>query len=614
MEVFRIAAAPARRKVLLQAACFACGIVVAAAWILRAGYLETRQEAEQRLRNLAQLVDRGITGSFHASDYVLRDVIGHVDAASIRYPDPDKRRVAQMRQMLLEKAQSLPHIYGIGVMNADCVVSYAAREAPGFDLAKRPYCQAMRGEPGGPDTFQSGVYMGQQNFLQMTLARKIRRGDGRLAGAALMRMDMSAFDQWLKDIDVGAHGSAALLDLDLNLAARRPATPQALGKPVADESLRRFVAAGRGEAIWRMRSAVDEVERIYIVRRVDKPALLIVLGLATEDVFAAWSQRAIWIVLATLALLGAAALAVRHTLQIAQQAAALAWRSQAIDASDDAVVITDAAGTIEYVNPAFTFVTGYTAQEVRGRTPRVLKSEQQNEYFYRRMWTLILAGTTWRGEIINRRKDGSLFHDLMTISPVKDAAGTVVRFVAIHHDITQRKRAEEELAQLAHFDRLTGLPNRALFLDRIERVIAAARREQSGFSLLFLDLDGFKAVNDSHGHEAGDRVLRAVADRIRACVRESDTAARLGGDEFAVLLRTVAHREAAVIVAQKIIDSVAQAYAVAGGECRIGVSVGVALHPDDGVNAEALLHSADFAMYEAKRQGKSRWICAGDLV
>ncbi|MCK9387174.1 MAG: diguanylate cyclase [Sulfuritalea sp.] len=613
MAVASITIENTRRQVIRRAMLFALAVVAAVAWVLHTAYLQTRLGAEDRLRSLAQVIAKGIEGSFRESDYVLRDVIGHIDPGNIRFPDPDSRRKERVRRLLQEKAQTQPNIYGISIMSTDCIVAYAAREEPGFNLGKRPYCQAMRGQ-NDMDSYISGVYPGQQNFLQLTMARKIRNSDGRFAGAALLRMETGFFESWLHNTDVGVRGSAALLDLDMNLVARRPAAQQALGKPVDDERLRRFIAENRLDTIHRLRSPVDKVDRIYIVRRVGGLPLVVVLGLATEEVFAEWQTQALWFVIGALTLLAVSAVATRHYLKIVQQGDALGWRSQAIDANSDAVTITDDQGVIEYVNPAFTAQTGYTAQEAIGSTPRVLKSGRQDDLFYRRMWTTILAGAPWRGELVNRCKDGSLYCDLMTISPVKNAEGRVVRFIAIHHDITQRKRMEEDLAELAHFDRLTGLPNRALFFDRVERAITEARREQNGFTVLYLDLDGFKAVNDQHGHETGDALLREVAKRLGSCVRESDTVGRIGGDEFAVLLRTVNRLEGAAAVAQKIIEALATPVALEGYTCRVGASVGIGLHPDDGVNVEALLRNADFAMYEAKRRGKNCWVYAGDLI
>ncbi|MEY4593115.1 MAG: hypothetical protein RIR18_2010 [Pseudomonadota bacterium] len=296
-----------------------------------------------------------------------------------------------------------------------------------------------------------------------------------------------------------------------------------------------------------------------------------------------------------------------------RQAEALAWQSQAIDAIGDGVVVTNQNGLIEYVNPAFTQITGYSAQEAIGKTSAVLKSGLQLPTLYSQMWSTILSGATWRGELVNRRKDGSLFNDLLTVSPVLGKNGAIQRFIAVHHDISQRKMLEEELSQLAHFDHLTCLPNRALFLDRLGRAMSESRRDQHRFAVFFVDLDGFKSINDAFGHRVGDGVLEEIAKRLMSCIRESDTVARFGGDEFACLLKSVSRQEAITVVAEKIVKIVAKPIEVDKLECCVGASIGVAIYPDDGVDAESLMHSADLAMYEAKRLGKGRWVSASDL-
>lgn len=427
-------------------------------------------------------------------------------------------------------------------------------------------------------------------------------------------LDPEFFTPWLRGLALGVGGSAAVVALDLTLAAREPALPTAVGRPVADLRLAHFVAEAQRDAIYRVRSPLDAVERIVVVRRLEGLPWLVVLGLASDEVLASWHRQTAAAVLLALLLLAVLALATRRALQLERQADALAWRSHAVDASDDAIVITDAEGVIEYANPAFFALTGYSAAEAVGQTPRLLKSGCQSPAFYSRLWATIRGGTPWRGEVVNRRKDGSYYHDLLTVSPVRNAHGRVVRFISTHHDISQRKRMEDELTEMAHFDPLTGLPNRALFLDRSRRAVVEARREQSGFALLFIDLDGFKAVNDRHGHETGDVLLREVARRVAACLRETDTVARQGGDEFAVLLRGVHRADVAGAIAQKIIDAVGALREVAGCSCHVGASVGIAVHPDQGVDVESLLRNADSAMYEAKRRGKNCWVCAGNVI
>jgi diguanylate cyclase (GGDEF)-like protein/PAS domain S-box-containing protein len=404
---------------------------------------------------------------------------------------------------------------------------------------------------------------------------------------------------------------------------------------------------------------------------------------------------------------------------------------QAVEQSSVAVLITDADGCIEYVNPCFTAITGYSRDEAVGRNPSILKSGLTPESHYRRLWESISRGDAWQGEFCNRRKDGSLFWGVASISPVQDAEGRVTHFVGIQADITERKRAEQELraseerfrslvdtsllgiciqvegkplfanqtfAEIfgyhdaaevlalgsldalydcgeagpgtrchaaacagrselhqeirgvrkdgsvvwleaqsrivpwndrtavqtavlditlrkqfedrlqhqANFDPVTGLPNRNLALDRLTSAIEAARRRAARVSVLFIDVDRFKKINDTLGHAAGDRFLRQVAQRLKASVRQMDTVARLGGDEFVVLLNDVRLRSDAEAVAAKIAEISAAPFMLDGQEAFVTLSIGIASFPEDGNDAQELLRHADAAMYVAKENGRSQ--------
>lgn len=273
----------------------------------------------------------------------------------------------------------------------------------------------------------------------------------------------------------------------------------------------------------------------------------------------------------------------------------------------EAILVTDAHNRILAVNPAFVRITGWSLEEIVGKDPSVLQSGRHDRSFYQELWRRLTEDGRWEGEIWNRRKNGEVFPEILSIRAVRDEAGAVVQHVAVFLDITRRKAREELIWHQANFDALTDLPNRNLFLDRLSRAAAAARRDGGIVGLLFLDLDHFKWVNDSLGHSTGDQLLCVAAERIRACVRDEDTVSRLGGDEFTVVLAGAHQPEDFEVVARKILESVAAPFHLGGHQIYVTASIGITAFPFDGDDPESLLRNADIAMYAAKEGGRNGW-------
>lgn len=278
--------------------------------------------------------------------------------------------------------------------------------------------------------------------------------------------------------------------------------------------------------------------------------------------------------------------------------------STALAIARNGVYITDALGRILWINNSFTRLTGYSSDEAIGKSPALLKSGKHDADYYQRLWQTIQQGKTWINETVERHKSGKLFTVQQTITPIKNDDGVVSHFVSIIEDITVQKEDAARIQYMAHFDALTALPNRALFLDRLQQILAQSKRNGQSSALMFLDLDRFKAVNDTLGHHIGDLLLQAVADRLKACVRETDTVSRLAGDEFTVLLPNVHSREDATVVAKKITAALATPFLLDGHKVNIGSSTGIAFYPADADSDEALIKCADHAMYAAKEQGR----------
>lgn len=281
-------------------------------------------------------------------------------------------------------------------------------------------------------------------------------------------------------------------------------------------------------------------------------------------------------------------------------------QSAALEAAANAIVITDSQGTIIWVNQAFTAMTGYSKEEAVGKNPRLLKSDKQPDRYYAELWSTISSGNVWRGEIVNRRKDGTAYTEEMTITPViRDCNNPANRyFIAIKQDITTRKSAEQRVQYLAYYDDLTGLANRTLLQDRLEKAVADARRQKHKVALLFLDLDGFKDINDSLGHSVGDLLLQGVAERLTKWGREQDTIARLGGDEFLVMLPHVADVTDAAVATERLMDVLDGAFVIQGHSLHVSCSLGISIFPEHGEDGETLIKNADAAMYSAKQIGR----------
>jgi len=279
----------------------------------------------------------------------------------------------------------------------------------------------------------------------------------------------------------------------------------------------------------------------------------------------------------------------------------------AVEQSPVTVVITDIQGNIQYVNPAFTATSGYTAEEVLGKNPRILKSGETSVTDYESMWQTISSGIPWLGLFRNMRKDGSLFWEEAVIAPVRDAAGAITEYIAIKQDITTRMEAEERATFLTFHDPLTQLPNRALGKTYMDRAMITADRLALKSALLFVDVDHFKRINDSLGYRVGDRLLQALAQRMQSCLRETDTLSRLGGDEFLIVLSAVEDEEAIDRMATAILEQAAVPFSIEGFELSTTLSIGVAIYPDDGRDFDLLYKQADMAMYFAKKSGRNTY-------
>lgn len=286
---------------------------------------------------------------------------------------------------------------------------------------------------------------------------------------------------------------------------------------------------------------------------------------------------------------------------------ALKLTKKLFDNSMEGIVLTDHNLRILQINKTFTEVTDHEFADVAGKTPSILQSGQHGEDFYKAMWEALKSTGIWQGQIFNRRKNGEIYPEWLSIYSIKNNNADVINYIGLFSDLTEKKMTQNHIHQLAHYDPLTNLPNRLLFMERLKQSIVMARRKESSLAVFFLDLDGFKKINDSMGHASGDLLLQEVALRLRKYMRESDTVSRLGGDEFTVIIDGYNHLSDIIIIANKILKELALEVKLQERSVYITASIGISIYPDDGHDMGELIKNADTSMYAAKEKGKNRY-------
>ena len=400
-------------------------------------------------------------------------------------------------------------------------------------------------------------------------------------------------------VDFGAEAGSGPQDRYGILTERditRMVAQQEVGRPIGDLASRPLFTVTENVSLYRVRAMLTEhrIRHVGVLR--DDGSLADVVSFSD--------------------ILSGMELAYVHELQQALRESDLALSSsrrslylaeQVIESSLEGVMVTDASGQIVSVNPAFTRLTGYSPEEVIGRNPSVLSSGRQSPAFYAHMWECLESEGKWQGELWNRRKSGEIYPELLHITAIRDIKGQLTHYAALFTDISRLKETEARIRDLAYYDPLTGLPNRRLLEDRLLVELSHAARTRSRLAVMFVDLDRFKRINDSLGHEVGDRVLIEVARRIRACLREDDTVARMGGDEFVVILGNLAQPDDAAATARRIVAALRRPVVTDGRELVVTTSIGISIYPDDSLESTTLIKNADIAMYRAKEEGRNSY-------
>ncbi|MGE3259225.1 MAG: diguanylate cyclase, partial [Geobacter sp.] len=570
-----------------------------------------------RLQTQARVVSDNLTVQIAAADRIITALRSELSG---RDPAAWQRVIAEKQMKLFQDV--LPGIRVLNAIDADGRIRLSNRdELVGRSMAQRDYFIHARDARNKDILFDSSPFRTLLGAWGVTLVRVVKGHDGAFGGIIAATLNPDYFQTLLRSVNYSQDMVTAIIHGDGLIFTMEPKRVELSGKnlnlPGTFFSAHR--ESGKQENLYSGTLYATNDQRLMIFKtfqpeqlQLEKP-LMVLAARRLDAVTADWRTHTRYQTATFLAITLLASLALlvyqRRQNQLLQEAEAvndhLRKLQLGVENSASGVLITDVNGTIEYVNRKFTQVTGYTAAEAVGHNPRILKSESTPREVFQELWSTILRGEEWHGELLNRRKSGEVYWSVASISPLRNEAGQITHFIANVEDINERKNAEATIERLAYFDPLTDLPNRRMLQDRLEQGLKRSRRQDNGMALLYIDLDRFKQVNDSLGHPAGDRLLKELSRRLRAVLRDDDVVCRLGGDEFAVILHDIHHEEDVVPVLNKLLHIIEQPVVLEEGELFISASIGVSLYPKDGEDAKTLEKHADMALYHAKEEGKN---------
>ena len=601
----------------------------ASLWLLGENRRHYRERAEIQTLNLAEVIEEDVVATVKRGDLALLTVRDEVEH------DPGRDRLAQFIHNQQKRS---------GVLRGLCVEdargSVLQGTSNGFQGESSAVRELIRGQ--GPIGREDLVLSGpRQTALGdgwcLWLVRRWNHPDGTLGGVIVGELGLDQIQLALARIHVGAYGTTSLRASDFGLLARHPARygPKlTIGSKAFTGTYLKAARSGQLSTQFTARSILDGETRTYTMQRVEPFGLFLIVGLAERDYLQPWRHQILFAVAAILIMAGlslalgwqARSAWLRH-IEGQQRLKAEEERYRLLAENASAVIWTlDPEGRLEYVSPSILRQRGWTAEEFKAISPRSLAISGELAKAIRE-WIAqahqVPPGSQpFERELLEATvpcKDGRVIQVEVQWRIVWGEGGRLLGFQGVTRDITERKRMEaeresyiaelkdlkERLEHMAQHDHLTGLPNRFLFGDRLEQALVQARRRKGRFAVLFLDLDRFKAVNDTYGHEAGDALLMEASRRIQSCIRESDTLARQGGDEFTALLLDIQERESVLRVARSMVDALAEPFTLGPGTCSVGVSIGIAIYPEDGGSADALRSAADTAMYAVKQSGRN---------
>jgi len=573
------------------------------------------KNARQTVENLSLVLQEQALASVQKIDLLLRDIQGHVRPGDMRLQrGTGGARAMELHELLKSRIETTPDVSVVHLTNAkgEHIIS-SLTPLPLINIADRDYFQYQKSNAAAGLVISPPLISRTIGKWSLVLTRRLNFEDGSFAGVVTCIMNLDYLQQFYGSLHLGTQGAVAMYDTKMRLVARFPRSEKDMGKTPAGHAALPLVEKGITHAVYHTKAAIDGVDRLYSFRQVGKLPLFVFAGIARDDYLAEWRkhvwQYGVGALIFSMIVMGFLLRQRQVDETLRKNEADLRVAATAFE-SQQGMIITDVRCIILQVNHAFVNITGYTAEETVGQTPRLLKSERNPPDFFTAMWENINRTGLWQGEIWNRRKNGDVYPAWLTITAVKGTNDEVTNYVGTLNDITERKAVEEKINNLAFYDPLTHLPNRRLLMDRLRQALTSRNRSRHPGALLFIDLDNFKSLNDTKGHDIGDLLLIEVANRLKNRVRERDTVARLGGDEFVVILEDLgaeAERNSAraELVAQKILETISLPYHLQNHEYRTTCSIGIGLLNDHETSVDELLKRADAAMYQAKQSGRN---------
>ncbi len=583
-------------------------------------YRSTETAVEKASSNEARVLSTQLEGALRRIDMTVAFLRDHYLEAVLHASGStaDSDVFEHLQHHVKQLSRQFPEMVLIVIADENGQIRASSLDhMPDWDISDRDYFQQARATPSKDLQFSPTLVTKWQAIPTVAGYRAIVNSAGEFQGVVTIALNLPYFQSLLSDVDAGEQDVVSVRRSDdSRLVFRWPDAPAAINQTATQIPPYQQIQSGERSGVVRYAGSIDGIERIFAFQKLDDYPFFVLVGRAVNEQFALWRQTAlVGTVLAfvTLVLLLIMQVVLRRS-QESQAEVELRIRqlAQAVEQSPSTIVITNTDARIEYANEAFTRTSGYAVGEVIGKNPKILNAGRTPKGTYRELWATLTRGEVWRGEFTNTRKDGSPYIELATIAPIKQADGRVTHYVAVKEDVTERREAEARIQRLAYYDSVTGLPNRSLMWDRLKQAILASERSNTYGVLLLLDVDHFKMLNDTQGHEAGDALLRELAHRLQATLRADDTVARVGDDDFAIVVEAIGTDHIAAIAhAEKIAEQLYQTantpydLGLASGPYRGTLSIGITLFQGRQSAADKVLKQAEVALARAKQDGRN---------